>query len=74
VARLALGQKKPVLGITGSMAAETDVFLQMGFTSVIPIADRPMSTEQSMEEAGRLIVQSVERTFRIMELGKVLRY
>jgi len=73
VARMATHQSKPVIGITGSMSEEPDVFKQLGVTTVIPIADRPMTTEQSMEEAGRLLEQTAERTFRLMELGKVLR-
>jgi glycerate kinase len=73
VARMASEQKKPVLGFAGSITEEPDIYRQMGFTTVIPIADRPMTTEQSMTEAGRLLEQAAERTFRLMELGNVLR-
>ncbi len=73
VARLAAEQSKPVLGFTGSITEEPDIYRQMGFTAVIPIADKPMTTEQSMEVAGRLLEQATERTFRVMKLGRVLR-
>jgi glycerate kinase len=74
VARLAAEKNKPVLGFTGSLAEETDLFHQMGFTEIIPITNKPMTTEQSIELAGRSLEMAAERTFRLIELGKVLRY
>ena len=62
VARLASEKFKPVLGFTGSLAEETDLFHQMGFTAIIPITNKPMTTDQSMEVAGRLLEQATERT------------
>ena len=73
VARMANRLNKPAIAFTGSLGEGTDKVQDLGFAAVIPIADKPMSLEQSMADAGRLLENAAERTFRIMDLGKVLK-
>lgn len=58
---------KPVVAFTGMMGSELE---DMGFTAIFPIADKPMTIEESIRNAGRLLENSVERSFRMMMLGK----
>ncbi len=69
VARMASERGKPVIGFTGSLSESQELFRNIGFTAVIPITDKPMTSEQSMEEAGRLLEEAAERTFRLIYLG-----
>jgi glycerate kinase len=72
VANQAMQHNKPVIAFTGSAGEEPDQFIKLGFTVVIPIADRPMTLELSVSDAGRLLENAAERTFRLMELGGML--
>jgi glycerate kinase len=72
VARLAAGLNKPVMAFTGSLEGKTDEFRELGFSAVIPIVDRPMTLEQSISNAGRLLENAAERAFRLIVLGKIL--
>jgi glycerate kinase len=70
VAKTTKKLKKPALAFTGSMDNELNNFRDLGFISVIPISDKPMTKEQSMADAGRLLENAAERIFRVMKLGK----
>jgi glycerate kinase len=72
VARMAKSKNKPVIAFAGSVEEETDKFLTLGFTAVIPIADRPMTLHQSMADAGRLLESAAQRVGRMLVLGKRL--
>jgi glycerate kinase len=73
VAKAATQLKKPIIAFTGALGEVLDQFQQLGFASVIPIADKPMTLEKSMTDAGRLLENAAERAFRLIELGIVLR-
>jgi len=74
VAKAARSMNKPAIAFIGSLGEELDNYLDLGFTAVIPIADKPMTLEQSMADAGRLLENAAERVGRIMMLGKGLRF
>jgi glycerate kinase len=63
---------KPVIAFTGLLGEELYKLEDLGFAAVIPIADKPMSLEQSITDTGRLLENAAERTFRLLELGKKL--
>ena len=67
VAGMARKFNKPVIAFTGAIG---DIPVSSGFDAVIPLADKPMTPEQSMADAERLLENAAERTFKIMELGK----
>ena len=70
VAKMARHMNKPVIAFTGSSGEDPDKLQALGFDAVIPITDKPMSLEQSMAEAERLLENSAERAFRLLKLGK----
>jgi glycerate kinase len=67
VAALANKSNKPVIAFTGAIG---EIPGSSAFNAVIPIADKPMSLEQSVADAGKLLENAAERVFRIMLLGK----
>jgi glycerate 2-kinase len=72
VAEISRKYNKNVIAFTGAICEQPDKFQQMGFDTVIPIADKPMSLEQSMGEAGRLLEHAAERVMKVILLGKKL--
>lgn len=67
VARLCLAAGKPVVALTGAVH-ESEVLYELGFRAVMPIADRPMSLEDSLARAGQLLEQAAERLMRLQGL------
>ncbi len=72
VAQLAAKKHKPVIAFTGAIEENLQNFHSNGFKAVIPIADRPMSLEESLVNAGRLLEASAERVAIMMCLGREL--
>jgi glycerate kinase len=69
VAQLASRHHKPVIGFAGSLGDGADHLHQLGFAAIIPISDRPMSLEQSLSNAGKLLEDAAERTMRLLTLN-----
>ena len=44
----------------------------LGIRAVVPIADGPISLEQSLADASRLITDAAERTARLLRIGAEL--
>jgi glycerate kinase len=63
---------KPVIAFTGSLGEEFNTLRALNFTAVIPIADKPMTLEHSLSEAGKLLENSAERVMRLIQMGKIL--
>lgn len=72
VAGMAAGMNRLVIAFTGSLDGTPEKVREMGFASVIPIADKPMTLEQSIADAGILLENAAERVFRLIALGKIL--
>lgn len=58
---------KPVIAFTGAIA---DIPGSSAFDAVIPITDKPMTLEQSVADAPRLLENAAERVFQLIALGK----
>jgi glycerate kinase len=67
VAGMAKDLNKPVIAFTGAIG---DISGSSAFSAIIPIADRPMSLDKSVSDAGRLLENAAERMFNVMLLGK----
>jgi glycerate kinase len=67
VAAMAGNSRKPVIAFTGAIG---DMQGSSAFNSVIPVSDKPMTLEQSIADAARLLENAAERVFTIMELGR----
>jgi glycerate 2-kinase len=71
VAKLAKKLNKPVIAFTGSSCEEPDRFNKMGFKAVIPIADKPMTLQESILHAGKLLENAAQRSINLISLGKI---
>jgi glycerate kinase len=69
IAGLSNRQGKPVIAFTGSLVDGPDKLPDTGFAAVIPIADKPMTLEQSLSDAGKLLENAGERAARLVKLG-----
>ena len=72
VGRLALRHRKPVIALTGSAGEGSQTLEALGIRAVVPIADGPISLEQSLADASRLITDAAERTARLLCIGAEL--
>ncbi len=72
VAGMAKKSNKPVIAFTGALGEIPGSSGVPAFDAVIPITDRPMTLEQSVADAERLLENAAERVFRLIELGKIL--
>jgi glycerate kinase len=68
VAMMAKNNNKPLIGFTGLLEGNAQNFYELGFTAVVPIADGPMTLEESMANAGMLLENATERSFRLIQL------
>jgi glycerate 2-kinase len=67
VAGMAKNSNKPVIAFTGAIG---NIPGSSAFNAVIPVTDKPMSLEQSVADAARLLENAAERAFSLMVLGK----
>jgi len=68
VAGIAKSFNKPLLAFAGSLGPRVDSLNELGFTSIIPITDKPMSLQESITNAGELLQNATERTMSILKL------
>lgn len=68
VAGIAKNFNKPLLAFAGSLGPRVESLNELGFTSIIPITDKPMSLQESITNAGELLMNAAERTMRILKL------
>lgn len=66
VGRLAIQYKKPLIGFAGLLGEGSEKLYEFGFSALIPIADKPMTLEQSITDAGILLEKAAERMARII--------
>lgn len=69
VAALAKKHGVPVIALTGCLGAGYEALYEIGVDAVLPIADGPMTLEQSMENAALLLERAAERAMRLYRLG-----
>jgi glycerate kinase len=70
IAQLAKKNNIPVIGIAGSLGQDLDQLYAMGFTSLFAIADRPMTLNESMQDAKMLIEKLTVNMIRLFLAGK----
>jgi len=70
VAGVAVRYNKPVIEFAGTLGEGYEKLYESGFSAIIPIAGGPISLEESMRSAGKLLETAAERVARIMMLGK----
>lgn len=68
VAGIAKNFNKPLLAFAGSLGPGVENLFESGFDSIIPITDKPMSLQESITNAGELLMNASERTMRILKI------
>jgi glycerate kinase len=58
----------PVVCLTGSIGAGFEALYDMGVSAVIPIADGPITLEESMRNAEALLEGAAERLMRLLSI------
>jgi len=65
VAQIALKYKLPVIALAGVIGEGAEILYEKGITSIFALADKPMSIEDSILDAGILLQNIAERSFRL---------
>jgi len=66
VAQIASKYNVPVFALTGIIGEGSEVLLQKGITAYFALADKPMSMEESKENARYLLEKTIEQVMRII--------
>jgi glycerate 2-kinase len=69
VAAIAKKHGKPVICLSGGLGAGANELLVLGIDALMSIANSPMTLEQCMESADRLIEEAAERLARLIRVG-----
>ena len=70
VLRLAASEDVPVLALGGGVEADGYKLLDRGAIAVLPIVNRPMSLQEALEDAPRLLAIAVEQGMRLFCAGR----
>jgi glycerate kinase len=60
----------PTVLLAGSLGSGYEELYDHGIASVLCIADRPMSFEQSLTRTGELLEGAAERAVRLIQVGR----
>lgn len=74
VAQVAVKYNKPVLAIAGALGERFEELYSKGFGYIVPVVDKPMDIEYALKNAGILIQNAAERTFRLIQLTKGINF
>lgn len=66
VAQIALQYGKPVIALAGSVGDGAEALLDKGITAYFGIADKPMTLEESVKDAGRLLENTSQQVMRLV--------
>jgi glycerate kinase len=69
VARLAERQNKPVMAFTGSLDNGIETLSGSAISVIIPVTNKPMTLDQSLNQAGKLLADAGARTARIIKMA-----
>lgn len=70
LALLAEKHATPVVAFVGSLQVEAGKLARQGFAGVVPILPSPMEEGEAMARASELLQAAVERTVRLLALGR----
>lgn len=62
----------PVIAVVGGIGDGAELVYEMGIDAIVPIVDRPMSLETSINNTERLLMAAGERAARILMVGRSL--
>jgi glycerate kinase len=70
IAQAAVKYNKPVIAIAGALGERAEELYAKGFDYIVPVVDKPMDIEYAIKNAGILIQNAAERTFKLIQLAK----
>lgn len=70
VAELAKKFNIPVIALTGNIGERVEELYDKGFDSIFAICDGPMSLDESMSKAEKLLIETSERIIRLIKVYK----
>ncbi|NLB88763.1 MAG: glycerate kinase [Syntrophomonadaceae bacterium] len=70
VAELANKFNIPVIALTGNIGERVEELYDKGFDSIFAICDGPMSLDESMSKAEKLLIETSERIIRLIKVYK----
>ena len=73
VARMAMKYRKPVVAVAGTVAGSVEDLAGCGIGFIIPIADGPISLEESLRRAPELLEGAGRRIAGLIRLGQTFR-
>ena len=62
----------PVIAFAGIVDKGINELYKKGFSAIIPIANKPMSIDESIKKAGELLIMAAEQSMRLIQTGKLL--
>lgn len=72
VAARAAKYNLPVIAIAGSIGSGTEKLYGLGISSIVTIANGPISLDEAMANAAALTTDAAERTFRLLKTGNMM--
>jgi glycerate kinase len=74
IAQAAFKYNKPVIAIAGALGERFEELYSKGFGYIVPVVDKPMDIKYALKNAGELIQNAAERTFRLIQLTKKINF
>jgi glycerate kinase len=69
VAQIASRYKVPVIALAGIIGQGAETLLEKGITAYFALADKPMSMEESKENAAQLLEKTTEQVMRVITIN-----
>ena len=73
LAKLAKELEIPVIGIAGSIAKNVDSLFDQGFTALFSILKSPMSIDDAISQAARLVEAQSEQIARLLSCSSAMK-
>jgi len=72
VAGIARKYDIPVIAFAGIVGNGINELYKKGFSAIIPIANKPMSIDESIKKAGELLIMAAEQSMRLIQTGELI--
>jgi glycerate kinase len=73
VTRYANEAKVPVIVIAGSIGQGAQAVFDIGVRAIVPLPDKPMTLEECIGDAERLVSEAAGRAFALIDIGRAMR-
>ena len=72
VAGIACKYNIPVIAFAGIVENGINELYKKGFRAIIPIINKPMNIDESIKNAGELLIMAVEQSMRLIQTGELV--